>query len=93
MAKLARIMPAGEQPCFAAGHRSKNDRREGKRQMHADAAPPASERYFEDYVPGSVHESGSVVVGEAEIVEFARRYDPQFTSIPIGRPRTARSGA
>ena len=45
--------------------------------MHADAAPPASERYFEDYVVGSIQESGSVAIGEAEIVEFASRYDPQ----------------
>lgn len=38
---------------------------------------PRDQRYFEDYVPGSVHDLGTVVVSEAEIVEFARRYDPQ----------------
>jgi len=36
-----------------------------------------SERYFEDYPPGAVFEGGSVEVSEAEILEFARRYDPQ----------------
>ncbi|MGW4519727.1 MaoC family dehydratase [Amycolatopsis sp. NPDC004378] len=36
-----------------------------------------SERYFEDYVPGETHDCGSVEVTEAEILEFARRYDPQ----------------
>ena len=36
-----------------------------------------TERYFEDYVPGSVHELGTTSISEAEIVEFARRYDPQ----------------
>ncbi len=40
-------------------------------------ASPASERYFEDYVPGVVHSFGSVVVTEAEVLEFAGRYDPQ----------------
>ncbi len=40
-------------------------------------ATPVEKRYFEDYVPGSVHEFGPVKVEEAEIIEFARRYDPQ----------------
>ncbi|MGA8831738.1 MAG: MaoC family dehydratase [Desulfomonilaceae bacterium] len=35
------------------------------------------DRYFEDYRPGSVHEFGSTTVDEAEIIEFARRFDPQ----------------
>ena len=34
-------------------------------------------RYLEDFVPGTVYQAGSVRVTEAEIVEFARRYDPQ----------------
>jgi acyl dehydratase len=37
----------------------------------------SSERYFEDYVPGSVQEFGSVRVEEADIIEFAKKYDPQ----------------
>ena len=46
-------------------------------------------RYFEDYQPGSVHELGSVSVTEAEIVDFARLYDPQ----PIHTdPGTAKDG-
>jgi acyl dehydratase len=50
---------------------------------------PEAERYFEDFVPGSVHEFGPVVVDEAEIIEFARRYDPQ----PIHTdPEWARTG-
>jgi acyl dehydratase len=51
------------------------------------AAP--DERYFEDFIPGSVQEFGPTVVDEAEIVEFARRYDPQ----PIHTdPQWARTG-
>ena len=38
----------------------------------------ASERYFEDYRAGSVHELGSVQVDKNEVIEFARRYDPQL---------------
>ncbi len=36
-----------------------------------------SERWFEDYLPGAVHELGSAPVDEAEVLEFARRFDPQ----------------
>ena len=39
--------------------------------------PGADGRYFEDYPPGAVFEGGTVEVSEAEILEFARRYDPQ----------------
>lgn len=35
------------------------------------------ERFFEDYVVGSITEYGSVEVDEAEILEFGRRFDPQ----------------
>jgi acyl dehydratase len=35
------------------------------------------DRYFEDYVPGAVHECGSIAVEEEEIIAFARRFDPQ----------------
>ena len=37
----------------------------------------SEDRHFEDYVPGSVFEYGEVTVSEAEIIEFARRFDPQ----------------
>jgi acyl dehydratase len=42
-----------------------------------DFAAPIDARYFEDYVPGHVHEFGTIAVSEAEIIEFGRRYDPQ----------------
>ena len=48
---------------------------------------PEDDRYFEDYLPGSVFEYGEIRVEEAEIVEFARRYDPQL--IHIGRDAAA----
>ena len=32
---------------------------------------------FEDFAPGQVYELGSYEMTEAEIVEFARKYDPQ----------------
>ncbi|MFH1870811.1 MAG: MaoC family dehydratase [Pseudomonadota bacterium] len=38
---------------------------------------PPDQRYFEDYVPGTVHEFGSIEVVEAEVISFARRFDPQ----------------
>ena len=35
------------------------------------------ERFFEDFRPGEVLEFGDYLVTEDEIVEFAKRYDPQ----------------
>ena len=34
-------------------------------------------RYFEDYPPGAVFTAGAMPVGETDIIEFARKYDPQ----------------
>ena len=34
-------------------------------------------RWFEDYVPSAVHDLGSVMVDEQEIIAFARQFDPQ----------------
>ena len=42
-----------------------------------DLAVPVQERYFEDYAPGSVCVYGPIPIAEADIVEFASRYDPQ----------------
>lgn len=39
--------------------------------------PPIDDRYFEDYVVGSVYEFGSILVQEEDILSFARQYDPQ----------------
>ncbi len=49
--------------------------------MSAAPAPdlpvPLAERWFEDYTPGTACEYGPVAFTAEEIVEFARRYDPQ----------------
>lgn len=42
-----------------------------------DFAVPIDDRYFEDYVQGAVYEYGYVTVTEAEILDFARKFDPQ----------------
>jgi acyl dehydratase len=48
----------------------------------------STERYFEDYVPGMVEEFGGVVVEEAEIIDFGKRFDPQeFHTDPAGAAR------
>lgn len=49
-------------------------------------------RYFEDYVPGEVHEFGSTLVGEDELIEFARRYDPQPFHIDAEAARASHFG-
>jgi acyl dehydratase len=38
---------------------------------------PPEDRTFEDYLQGAVFEFGEVAVSAAEIVDFARRFDPQ----------------
>ena len=50
---------------------------------------PVENRYFEDYVAGSVHEFGSISVEETEVIAFARRFDPQvFHTDPEAAKRT-----
>ena len=46
-------------------------------------------RYFEDYIPGTVFEYGEIRVDEAEILEFARRFDPQDMHVD---PEAAKRG-
>ena len=43
----------------------------------SDFAVGVDQRYFEDYTPGSVVTYGPIEVDAAEIIEFARRFDPQ----------------
>jgi acyl dehydratase len=42
-----------------------------------DFAAPIDDRYLEDYTPGAVYEYGYITVSEAEILGFAREFDPQ----------------
>ena len=56
------------------------------------AAPP-EDRWFEDYVPGAVHEFGSISVDEDEVLAFGRRFDPQrFHTDPQAAARTEYGG-
>ncbi|WP_405783299.1 MaoC family dehydratase [Streptomyces sp. NBC_00859] len=40
-------------------------------------AAPIEDRYFEDYVPDTVHVFGSITLTEQDILEFAGRFDTQ----------------
>ena len=56
-------------------------------------ATPINGRYFEDYVPGAVHEFGSVVAEEDEMIAFARRFDPQpFHIDPVAAEQSVYGG-
>jgi acyl dehydratase len=47
--------------------------------------PERTTRYFEDYVPGLTMDCGTVSISEAEIIAFAKEYDPQpFHVDPVG---------
>jgi acyl dehydratase len=39
--------------------------------------PAGAARYFEDYIRGSVEDCGTFTLSEAEIIAFAKEYDPQ----------------
>jgi acyl dehydratase len=54
---------------------------------------PATDRWFEDYEPGSVHEFGSIRVEEDEVLAFGRRFDPQpFHTDPAAAAETEYGG-
>jgi acyl dehydratase len=54
---------------------------------------PVENRFLEDYEPGSVHEFGAITVEQEDIVEFARRFDPQiFHTAPEAAERTIYEG-
>jgi acyl dehydratase len=46
-------------------------------------------RYFEDYVPGATVDCGTFTLSEADIIAFARQYDPQPFHVD---PLAAKSG-
>jgi acyl dehydratase len=53
---------------------------------------PAEDRHFEDYAPGSVFEYGEIRVDAADIIEFARRFDPQDMHVDPEKAATGRFG-
>jgi len=54
---------------------------------------PIEDRYLEDYVVGSVHEVGTISVTEKEVIDFAKRFDPQtFHMDPQGAKKTRFGG-
>lgn len=57
---------------------------------HGGEGSLAEHRYFEDYVPEAIYEFGQIRVTEDEIIEFARRFDPQEMHID---PQAAMQGA
>jgi acyl dehydratase len=59
--------------------------------VHSFAVPPG-QRYFEDYTAGHVYELGTVTVSEAEIIDFARQFDPQYFHIDPEKAKSSRFG-
>ena len=46
---------------------------------------PVADRHFEDFVPGAVAEFGPIEIDEAEVIAFARQFDPQpIHTDPVG---------
>jgi len=54
---------------------------------------PVEDRYFEDFVTGSVHEFGMIKVEEKDIIAFGKHFDPQlFHTDPEGAKATVYGG-
>ncbi len=62
--------------------------------MHQSSfTTPIEERYFEDYIPSTVHEFGTIEVEEEEVISFAKRFDPQdFHTDPQAAKQTIFGG-
>lgn len=54
--------------------------------------PPIEDRYFEDYITGSVYEFGSIVVEEKDILDFAQRFDPQAFHLDHDKAKKSQFG-
>jgi acyl dehydratase len=50
------------------------------------------DHYFEDYIPGTVFEYGEIRVEESEILDFARRFDPQDMHVDPEKAARGRFG-
>jgi acyl dehydratase len=53
---------------------------------------PPDQRFFEDYEAGRSYEFGTITVSEGEIIEFARRFDPQDFHIDPQKAAASRFG-
>ena len=54
---------------------------------------PIDERYFEDYLSGSVYEFGSVIFKQDEVLEFSKLYDPYVFDSGLEAYSEARNGS
>ena len=59
--------------------------------LHSFAVAPDN-RYFEDYEPGAVYDLGTITVTEAEIINFARQFDPQYFHTDPEKAKHSRFG-
>jgi len=59
--------------------------------LHSFTVPP-DRRYFEDYVAGHVYEFGSISVSEADIIDFAKKFDPQYFHTDPEKAKSSRFG-
>ena len=44
--------------------------------MSSQFATAPDKRYFEDYIPGAIHEFGAIPVDEQEVIDFGKRFVP-----------------
>lgn len=49
--------------------------------------PDADDLYLEDFAVGSLYEFGDATLSEAEIIDYAQRYDPQYFHTDVERAK------
>lgn len=54
--------------------------------------PPMEDRYFEDYIVGSVYEFGSILVTEKDILDFGQKFDPQAFHVDQDKAKKSQFG-
>jgi acyl dehydratase len=65
----------------------------GRNMINTTFSTSIDDRYFEDYLPGSIHEFGSISVEQDEVISFAQRFDPQdFHTDPEAAKQTIFGG-
>ena len=53
---------------------------------------PPQDRYLDHYVEGTVHEFGPIAITQDEIIQFGKKFDPQFYHTDPGRAKESAYG-
>src|SRR5690606_38034069 len=75
-ARAPSVVPHGDGP-GCQDEAMADDAWSDTRALGPDFESPGTDRWLEDYTVGDVREYGTITLREEDILDFARRYDPQ----------------